>query len=232
MSTTLGPYANTVLDSLGTGLLEATLSATAQTGINIGDGTANVETFNGEIPGPTFKLTVGDTVIVRLINYLPYPLGIHWHGIELENHMDGTEVTQSEVAPKPAQLILGAPAGGTFLYKFKVTRAGLFWYHPHHGMSMNRVFRGMYGLIIVRDPAIEDPLTVPGGLLPQAADTVQLVLSDITVCGAAPNATRTYPNVTLLPAANQPEWLMPAGPAGDPYVQVGVTPDLLCDPPN
>jgi FtsP/CotA-like multicopper oxidase with cupredoxin domain len=180
MSTLNGPYANTTLDSGNTGLLEATLKATQRT-VNIGGTTtANVEVFNEEIPGPTFSLKVGDTVIVRLINNLPYELGIHWHGIELENYSDGTEVTQNGVAPFGAQQILGATAGGTFLYKFKVTRAGLFWYHPHHGNSINRVFRGMYGMIIVKDPA-EDTLTVPGGVLPEPTETVQVVLSDITV---------------------------------------------------
>ena len=44
---------------------------------------------------------LGDTLIVRLINDLPYPTGIHWHGIELENYSDGTEVTQSEVPGAP-----------------------------------------------------------------------------------------------------------------------------------
>ena len=34
----------------------------------------------------------------------------------------------------------GVLAGGTYLYKFKVTRPGIFWYHPHHHNSTNRVF--------------------------------------------------------------------------------------------
>src|SRR6266478_2045694 len=127
MSTSNGPYANTTISSGNTGLLETTLTASLKTGIdalNIGGGvTANVEVFNGEIPGPTFDLKVGDTVVVRLINNLPYEMGIHWHGIELENYSDGTEVTQNGAAPFGAQQILGATAGGTFLYKFKVTRA-------------------------------------------------------------------------------------------------------------
>jgi FtsP/CotA-like multicopper oxidase with cupredoxin domain len=208
MSTLNGAYANTILDSAGTGLLEVTLTATPAT-LSIGGGvTANVEVFNGEIPGPTLKLTVGDRVIVRLINDLTYPLGIHWHGIELENYSDGTEVTQNAAAPFGAQTILGATAGGTFLYKFKVTRAGLFWYHPHHGMSMNRVFRGMYGMIIVTDPG---ELTIPPSVLP--TDSVQLVLSDITVCktpasmgNPSQNDVNTY-DFSALPAADQPEWL-------------------------
>ena len=80
MSTGLGPYANTTISSGNTGLLETTLTAEVKTGVyalNIGGGlTANVEAFNGEIPGPTFDLKVNDIVVVRLINNLPYE-GLH-----------------------------------------------------------------------------------------------------------------------------------------------------------
>src|SRR6185312_8195110 len=78
----------------------------------------------GTIPGPEFRLKVGDQVIVHFVNNLnPTKVdpkdteanvsGIHWHGIELNNQSDGTEVTQAAVAP-----------GGTFDYKFTVTRPG------------------------------------------------------------------------------------------------------------
>ena len=84
-----------------------------------------------ERSGPTFDLKVGDTVVVRLINNLPYEMGIHWHGIELENYSDGTEVTQNGAAPAVVQMLgNGVQAGGTFLYKFKVTRPGSFGTTP------------------------------------------------------------------------------------------------------
>jgi len=133
MSTGLGPYVGTnAIDSDDTGagspVIETTLVASRMT-VGIGGGImANAEVFNGRIPGPTFRLTVGDTVVVRLVNDLPYGMGIHWHGLELENYSDGTEITQNEVPGAPLQVLgNGAPAGGTFLYKFKVPRAGLFW---------------------------------------------------------------------------------------------------------
>ena len=132
------PYVGTnATDSDDTGagspVIETTLVASRMP-VDIGIGVmVNAEVFNGAIPGPTFRLTVGDTVGVRLRNDLPYPTGIHWHGVELENYADGTEVTQDEVPGGIIQVLgNGVPAGGTFLYKFKVTRAGLFWYHPHH----------------------------------------------------------------------------------------------------
>src|SRR5438477_6760031 len=140
MSTLNGPYLNTgASDSdhtaaLPAPVLETTLTASQQP-VNIGGVTAHAEVLNGEIPGPTFRLTVGQTVVVRLVNLLPYNIGIHWHGVELENYSDGTEVTQDGAAPAP--IPNGAVSGGTFLYKFKVRRAGIFWYHPHHGNSIN-----------------------------------------------------------------------------------------------
>jgi len=166
---------------------------------------------------------VGDTAIVRLVNNLPHETGIHWHGIELANSADGTEVTQAGAVGAVVQT-LGGPgvpagppggpgvqAGGTYLYKFKVTRPGIYWYHPHHHHSTNRVFKGLYGMIVVTDV---DEETLVGNTLPAAADTKQLVLSDITVCKApGMNDPATYPT----PAGT--EWL-----GSTPTIQAGATP--------
>ena len=223
-----GPYSNpdaTDTDDTGAGspVIETTLTASLET-VNIGGVNVHAEVFNGGIPGPTFKLNVGDSVVVRLVNMLPYPMGIHWHGVELENYSDGTEITQNAAVPAPAQALgNGVVAGGTFLYKFKVPRAGLFWYHPHHHNSINRVHRGLYGIIIVTDP-LEAGLV--GSVLPAAADTVQLVLSDITVCKAPPNLTRTFVDPATIAVADRPEWL------SSNTAQRGPTPAQLCELPS
>ena len=150
-------------------VVETTITARAAA-VDIGNGvTASVLTFNGTIPGPQFRLKVGDTVIVHFVNNIAHPTGIHWHGIELNNASDGTPLTQNQVAP-----------GDTFLYKFKVSRPGIYWYHPHHHSSTNQVFKGLYGSILVADPN-EDAL-VAAGTLPPAGQTRTLVLSDLTVC--------------------------------------------------
>jgi FtsP/CotA-like multicopper oxidase with cupredoxin domain len=101
-------------------------------------------------------------------------------------------------------------SGGTYLYKFKVPRAGIFWYHPHHGNSINRVFRGMYGMIVVTDPA-ESAIVAPapGAVLPADSETMEIVLSDITVCktpavGMNPSQNDTGTYVNADPTA---EWL-------------------------
>ena len=150
-------------------IVETTLTAEEAT-VEIGKGVqAHAQTFNGQIPGPTFVLNVGDTVIVHYQNHLQRVSGIHWHGIELANDMDGTPFTQNQVPP-----------GGTFLYKFTVTRPGIFWYHPHHHSSTNQVFKGLYGMILVKDP--NEAALQKAGILPPESQTRPIVLSDITVC--------------------------------------------------
>src|SRR5215203_5763421 len=179
-------------------VLETTIIA-AHTMANLGGGLmANAETYNGAVPGPTLRLNVGDTVIIRLVNELDHPTGIHWHGIELANSADGTEVTQDAVASAfPVAPPSPAPGGGTYLYKFKVPRPGLYWYHPHHHLSTNRVFRGLYGMIVVADPL---EALLPANVLPDAAHTRQIVLSDITVAKAVNDAATYVDPTTVVPA--------------------------------
>lgn len=189
-------------------VVETTLVAD-ETTVDIGGGVmAAAFTFNGTIPGPEFRLTLGQRVIVHFQNDLDHePTGIHWHGIELANFSDGTPLTQNQVPP-----------GGNFLYDFVVTRPGIFWYHPHHEFSTNQVFKGLYGSIIVTDPS-EAPL-ISSGVLPGSADTMTLVLGDLTVCKApGANDAVTYPS-TLPWVGGAP---LPAQP--EP------TPKTLCDTP-
>lgn len=162
-------------------VVETTIVAD-ETSVDIGNGvTANAYTFNGSIPGPQFRLTPGQRVLVHFENRLEdEPTSIHWHGIELSNASDGSPVTQNQV-----------PAGGTHLYDFVAPRPGLYWYHPHHEYSKNQVFKGLYGLIVVEDP--NEQQLVDSGVLPTPAQTRSLVLSDITVCKEpGQNDQRTY----------------------------------------
>ena len=117
-------------------------------------------TYNGGIPGPLIRVRVGDRLIVHFTNSLPQATTVHWHGLRIPVAMDGVPgASQPEVAP-----------GGTFTYDFTVPDAGLFWYHPHV-MSAAQVGFGLYGALLVEDPA--DQVRV--------ADERVLVLSDIGV---------------------------------------------------
>ena len=97
--------------------------------------------FEGQTPGPEIRIRQGDRVRVRLINELNQPTSIHWHGIRIDNTMDGV----SGLTQKPAQ------PGDRFDYEFVVPDAGTFWYHAHH-RSWEQVARGLYGPLIVEEP--------------------------------------------------------------------------------
>jgi len=96
--------------------------------------------FNGQVPGPTFRVRLGESVKITLTNDLPQPTTIHWHGVRVPNAMDGVPgVTQPPVPP-----------GGKFVYEFVPKDAGTFWFHPHVRGS-EQIERGLYGVLVVED---------------------------------------------------------------------------------
>lgn len=94
--------------------------------------------YDGQVPGPTLRFTQGQIARVRFRNELDVPSTIHWHGIRLENAMDGVPgLTQQAVQP-----------GSSFDYEFTPPDAGTFWYHAHVD-SWNQVARGLFGALII-----------------------------------------------------------------------------------
>lgn len=117
-------------------------------------------TYDGGLPGPLIRTTVGDRLLVHFRNELPQPTTVHWHGVRVPIEMDGVPgISQDEVK-----------TGGTFDYDFVVRDAGLFWYHPHV-MSAAQVGFGLYGALLVEDPAERSLVGVP--------DELTVVLSDL-----------------------------------------------------
>jgi FtsP/CotA-like multicopper oxidase with cupredoxin domain len=97
--------------------------------------------YDGTVPGPTLRLKRGEELKVRLVNGLAQPTAVHWHGLRIDNRMDGAAgLTQDPIAP-----------GASFDYRFTVPDAGTFWYHPHVHTSEQRG-RGLAGLLIVDEP--------------------------------------------------------------------------------
>ncbi len=100
----------------------------------------------GDIPGPTLKIKQDERLRVSLLNNLPDPTTIHWHGLRIQESMDGVPyLSQAPIEP-----------GETFSYDFIAKDAGTYWYHPHVN-SAEQVGRGLSGALIVEEP---DPIKV------------------------------------------------------------------------
>ncbi len=96
--------------------------------------------YNGSQLGPTLILKKGETVTLNVHNQLGDTTTVHWHGLHVAPHNDGS----------PHNPIL---PGETWSPSFEVKdHAATYWYHPHpHGKTLNQVVKGAAGFIIVRD---------------------------------------------------------------------------------
>ena len=112
-------------------------------------------TYNGQVPGPTIRATVGDQIRIRFVNQGSHPHTIHFHGWHAPG-MDGS-LSAHQVMP-----------GDSFLYEFEAEPFGLHLYHCHASPLKRHIHKGLYGVFIV-DPPNESP-RVP-------ADELVLVLN-------------------------------------------------------
>ncbi len=103
--------------------------------------------YNGSVPGPTIEVTEGDRIRVRLINELPEPTSIHWHGLEIPNSQDGA----GGVTEPPT------PPGGTHVYEFTLYQHGTFMYHTGFNV-MKQDALGLGGLLVVHP---KNPISPP-----------------------------------------------------------------------
>lgn len=107
------------------------------------------------VPGPVLILTRGQRTAITVINRLPEPTSVHWHGMELESYYDGV-VGWSGADSKRSPII--APRD-SFVAIMSPPRTGTFMYHPHMDEE-DQLFAGMYGPMIVLEPGQKfDPAT-------------------------------------------------------------------------
>lgn len=99
--------------------------------------------YSGTIPGSVLRARAGNIVEVTVENALAEATSIHWHGLAIVNEMDGVPgVTQADIEPDTA-----------FTYRFEVPHPGTYWFHPHHGLQLER---GLYAPFVIDDP--DEPL--------------------------------------------------------------------------
>ncbi len=108
--------------------------------------------YNQQVPGPLIRARQGDRLNVRYTNSITQDSAIHWHGIRIDNAMDGVVgLTQQAVVP-----------GSGFEYSFVLPDAGTYWYHAHQ-QSSEQVGRGMYGVLIVDElipPLVDQDIVI------------------------------------------------------------------------
>src|SRR5580704_8883270 len=94
--------------------------------------------YNGQLPGPLIRATVGQKLRINVVNHLPAPTSVHWHGLHQPGtwQMDGVD----KVSHAPI------PPGTSFVYEFTATPAGTHWYHSHVGVQYPN---GLFGPLIV-----------------------------------------------------------------------------------
>ena len=127
--------ASRLFDDSGSGTADFELRPQQET-IDLAGRTARTWTYGEGIPGPELRVKQGERVRIRVENGLPEETTVHWHGVRLENDMDGVP----DMPLKPIQ------PGAAFTYDFVPPDAGTYWFHPHVGMQLDR---GLYGALIV-----------------------------------------------------------------------------------
>ena len=136
----------------GQGTLRLKAEVVTQQILPDGNGATSMLGFNGSMPGPELRVRRGERITIDVENGLEEGTAVHWHGIRLENQMDGVPMlTQDLINP-----------ADTKAYSFLPPDAGTYWYHSHY-ISHEQVARGMMGPLIVEDdtpPDVDHDITV------------------------------------------------------------------------
>ncbi|MGH9925092.1 MAG: multicopper oxidase domain-containing protein [Nitrososphaera sp.] len=101
--------------------------------------------FNASIPGPTIRVTEGDTVRITLVNPEEYKHShsIHFHSVH-DGINDGTSLSGPSVSVIP---------GTNYTYEFVAGPVGVYPYHCHVSPIENHITRGLYSALKIDQQA-------------------------------------------------------------------------------
>jgi nitrite reductase (NO-forming) len=135
-------------------------------------------TFDGRVPGPAIRATVGDTIDFTLVNRAPMPHSMDFHAAEIA----------------PDRVYVNVMPGDSLHYRFVARVAGAFLYHCGTAPVAMHIANGMYGAILVdplrpRPPAREFVLVQSEFYTRKAggADSNALALDWQKLLGLAPD---------------------------------------------
>ncbi|AUG78391.1 Bilirubin oxidase [Kitasatospora sp. MMS16-BH015] len=123
-----------------------------------------VETYNGQYPGPTIKARSGRRVVINQTNALDLPTSVHLHGAEVPVDSDGNPMVT-------------IPPGGSKTYTYPNNQLGApLWFHDHaHHLESEHVYRGLSGMYQLSD---DNDRCQP---LPSGQYDVPLLLRDVNI---------------------------------------------------
>ena len=155
-------------------------------------------TYNGQAPGPALRVDEGDRVSVVVHNQLPMGTDVHFHGVKLDNAMDG-------VAPLTQPLI---ESGQSFTYEFLAEGPAVAMYHAHHHAQL-QVPNGLFGTIIIGDLPLPTGRVIGGIEVPpnvRITTEIPMVLNDAGVIGYSLNG-KSFPATEPL-VVSQGDWFV------------------------
>jgi FtsP/CotA-like multicopper oxidase with cupredoxin domain len=98
--------------------------------------------YNGQIPGPLFRMREGKSQSVEIRNRTKDPEIVHWHGLYLPADIDGAmEEGTPMIAP-----------GASTRYTMTPKPAGFRWYHTHTfaGKNLTKAqYSGLHGFLLI-----------------------------------------------------------------------------------
>ncbi len=147
-------------------------------------------TFNGKVPGPFFRVRVGDTVEVHFKNSANSTMA---HSVDFH----------AVTGPGGGAVYSNTPPGQETMFTFKALLPGLFVYHCATPMVAEHISNGMYGMILVE----------PEGGLPPVDREFDVMQGEIYTKEAFGSTGQLTPNVQAL-LDEKPEYFVFNGAVG------------------
>jgi FtsP/CotA-like multicopper oxidase with cupredoxin domain len=159
---------------------------------NIGGDDLNTRAYgqngNFSIPGPTIRMTRGQTYILSFKNSLDWEVPSPVHN-ELKDpnitniHTHGLHVSGETPADDVTRLINGQQCGD-YMYEVQGDHMpGTLWYHAHHhGSTSLQVAGGAFGLLLIEDDQ-NYPYTIPAGVAGMEERLLAIGFLDTSVAG-------------------------------------------------
>ena len=134
------------------GRLDVTLKA-QQTRVRLGATDIDGATYNGLYGGPVIRVRPGDFLHVQLVNELPQPTNIHFHGLNVSPQGHGDNSSHM-VQP-----------GDSWDYEIAIPKdhpPGAYWFHTHaHQAAERQLMGGLSGTLVVEGFQEQVPTTLP-----------------------------------------------------------------------